>query len=67
MLRIRNDLGDQESEVAWNDLGRLMKNAGDLSDELIQEKVTACTRSLLTPPRMGVGLPFGRLPRRGGA
>ncbi len=67
VIKIRNDLGDQESEVAWNDLGRLMKNAGDLSDELIHEKVAACTRSLFTPPRMGVGLPFGRLPRRGGA
>ena len=65
VIKIRSDLGDQESEVAWNDLGRLMKNAGDLSDELIQEKVAACTRSLFTPPR-AMGLPFGR-PRRGGA
>jgi len=65
LIKIRSDLGDQESEVAWNELGRLMKNAGDLTDELIHEKVAACTRSLFTPPR-AMGLPFGR-PRRGGA
>ena len=51
VIKIRCDENGFESEVAWNELARLMANAGDLSAELIQEKVAACTRSLFTPPR----------------
>ena len=65
VIKIRCDENGFESEVGWNELGRLMKNAGDLTDELIHEKVAACTRSLFTPPR-AMGHPFGRTRRGGG-
>ncbi len=63
VIKIRCDENGIETEVAWNELGRLMNNAGDLPAELIQEKVAACTRSLFTPPR-AIGHPFRT--RRGG-
>ena len=65
VIKIRCDDNGFESEVGWNELGRLMNNAGDLPAELIQEKVAACTRSLFTPPR-AMGHPFGRTRRGGG-
>jgi hypothetical protein len=63
VIKIRCDENGIETEVAWNELGRLMNNTGDYSAELIQEKVAACTRSLFTPPR-AIGQPFRT--RRGG-
>ena len=63
VIKIRWDENGIETEVAWNELGRLMNNTGGCSAELTQEKVAACTRSLFTPPR-AVAQPFRT--RRGG-
>ena len=63
VIKVRSDENGIETEVAWNEWGRLMNNAGDLPAELIQEKVAACTRSHFTPPR-AIGQPFRT--RRGG-